>query len=273
MRIFKEDLMKIRQISCKTALSPSKLPGLDYSLNPYMGCEHNCAYCYAPNVLKINRERWGEFVDVKANIPLILSKELKRRKSGVVGISTVTDPYQPVEKKFKLTRYCLEQLLKHDFPVNIQTKSSLVIRDIDVISKFSDAEVMVSIGTLNDNERQLLEPHSSSIEERLDILRRYAEIGVKTSVFFGPIYPTIQNAELTEILNVFVDCGASEIMIDNFRMKTGIWKSIESALEKNPDILEIFSENLFKNKNFHSEIRKSIKDFASKNKVKIIDAF
>jgi len=265
--------MKIRQINCKTALSPSKLPGIDYSLNPYMGCEHNCAYCYAPNVLKISREKWEKFVDVKVNIPLILSKELKRRKTGVVGISTVTDPYQPVEKNFKLTRYCLEQLLKHDFPINVQTKSSLVIRDIDIISNFSDAEVMVSIATLNDNERQLLEPHSSSIEERLDILRKYAEIGVKTSVFFGPVYPTIQNEELTKILNVFVDSGVSEIMIDNFHMKTGIWESIESALEKNPNILEIFSENLFKNQKFYLEIRKDIKDFASKNKIKIIDAF
>ena len=144
--------MKIRQISCKTALSPSKLPGIDYSLNPYRGCEHRCAYCYAPNVLKINREKWGDFVDVKVNIPHILSKELKMRKPGVVGISTVTDPYQSVEKKFKITRYCLEQLLKHDFPINIQTKSSMVIRDIDLISKFSNAEVMVSIATLNDNE-------------------------------------------------------------------------------------------------------------------------
>ena len=85
--------MKIRQIDCKTALSPSRLPGLDYSLNPYRGCEHNCAYCYVPNVLRISRENWGEFVDIKVNIPLILSKELKRKKPGVVAISTVTDPY------------------------------------------------------------------------------------------------------------------------------------------------------------------------------------
>ena len=74
--------MKITHISCKTALSPSKLPGIDYSLNPYRGCEHSCAYCYAPNVLKINREKWGDFVDVKVNIPLILSKELKLKVFG-----------------------------------------------------------------------------------------------------------------------------------------------------------------------------------------------
>jgi DNA repair photolyase len=265
--------MKIRQISCKTALSPSKLPGIDYSLNPYRGCEHNCAYCYAPNVLRIKREKWGDFVDVKINIPLILSKELKMKKPGVVGISTVTDPYQPVEKKFKITRYSLEQLLKHDFPINIQTKSSMVIRDIDIISKFSDVEVMVSIATINDNERKLLEPYSSSIEERLNILKYYSNIGIKVTVFFGPIYPTIKNEELTKILQVFKDYGASEIMIDNFHIRKGVMKSIESALSKNPDLLEIFSKNILKTNNFHPKFSENIKDFSRRNKIKIIDAF
>ena len=98
--------MKINEVKCKSALSLSALPGLNYSLNPYRGCQHNCAYCYVPNVLRIKRTEWGNFVDVKINIPLVLSKELKIKKSGVVGISTVTDPYQPVEKKYMLTRYC-----------------------------------------------------------------------------------------------------------------------------------------------------------------------
>jgi DNA repair photolyase len=265
--------MKIRQINCKTALSPSKLPGIDYSLNPYTGCEHSCAYCYAPNVLKINREKWGDFVYVKLNIPFILSRELRMKKRGVVGISTVTDPYQPVEKKFKITRYCLEQLLKHDFPINIQTKSSIANRDIDLISKFSNAEVMVSIPTLNDNERQLLEPYSSSIEERLDILRNYSNAGVRVCVFFGPIYPTIKNEEITEILKIFTDCGVSEIMIDKFHFRRGIIENIKSALAKNPDLLEIFLKNIFKTDKFYSKFRKNIKGFSRKNKIKIIDAF
>ena len=83
--------MKVNEIKCKTALSKSKLPGLDYSLNPYRGCEHNCAYCYVPNVLRINREKWGTFVDVKTNIPNVLSKEIRNKEKGVVGLSTVTD--------------------------------------------------------------------------------------------------------------------------------------------------------------------------------------
>ena len=96
-------MMIVRQVRCKTALSPSSLPGLDYSLNPYRGCQHNCAYCYVPNVLRIKREDWGGFVDIKSNIPVVLARELKRKNKGVIGLSTVTDPYQSVEKKYNLS--------------------------------------------------------------------------------------------------------------------------------------------------------------------------
>lgn len=265
--------MKIREVKCKTALSPSSLPGLDYSLNPYRGCQHNCAYCYVPNVLRIDRSEWGCFVDVKTNIPIVLSKELRKKKPGVVGISTVTDPYQSVERKFRLTRYCLEQLLKYNFPVNIQTKSALVVRDIDIISKFSDVEVMMSIGTLNESEKRLLEPYSSSIKERLDTLREYSNDGIKTSVFFGPIYPTIKIEKLPVILDTFIECGVSEIMIDDLNLKPGIWKNIKSILNKNPNLLEIFSKNLFKNKVYYTQIRDHIRELGIKKKVKIVDAF
>jgi len=193
--------MQIKEVICKTALSNSCLPGLKYSLNPYRGCQHNCAYCYVPNVLRINRNIWGSFVYFKKNIPNVLSKELKNKKPGVVAISTVTDPYQPIEKKYNLTRYCLEQLLFYDFPVCLQTKSKLIIRDLDIISKFSDAEIMFSIGTINDSERKLLEPYSSSINDRLDALNKCSEANIKTSVFFGPIYPTIKPEDLPESLH------------------------------------------------------------------------
>lgn len=265
--------MKIRQIDCKTALSPSFLSGLDYSLNPYRGCEHNCAYCYAPNVLKIKRENWGNFIDVKANIPLVLSKEIKNKKRGVVGISTVTDPYQPIEKKYKLTLYCLEQLLKYDFPISIQTKSFLVLRDIKMISKFSKAEVIISITTLDDNERKLLEPYTSPVEKRLEALRKYAEAGIQTSVFFGPIYPSISTDEIPEIIDTFITYGASKIWIDPLNLKPGVWNSIKKNIFLNQDMYKAFSKNIFENKEYYNTLRKEIFTFAQKRNVKIVDAF
>jgi len=230
--------MKIREISCKTALSPSSLPGLDYSLNPYRGCQHNCAYCYVPNILRIPRTEWGLFVEAKINIPVILSKELKNKKPGTVGISTVTDPYQPVENKYKLTRYCLEQLLKYDFHICIQTKSSLVTRDIDLISNFSKSEIMFSIGTLNDAERKMLELYPSSIDERLAAMKTCSDAGIKTTVFFGPVYPTIKIEDLEKIVDIFVGNGAKEIMVDNFNLKPGIFDVLEKIFPNHKDLIK-----------------------------------
>ncbi len=218
--------MKIKEIKCKTALSKSKLPGLEYSLNPYRGCQHKCAYCYVPNILRINRDEWGNFVDAKINIPNILSKELRKKEKGTVGVSTVTDPYQPVEKKYRLTRFCLEQLLIHDFPVCIQTKSDLITRDIDIISKFSNAEVIFSIGTNDDSQRKLLEPSSSPIKNRLEAMKNISAEKIKTNVFFGPIYPTIKKEDIQNIINTFIEAGASEIMVDKFNLKPGILQNI-----------------------------------------------
>jgi DNA repair photolyase len=234
--------MKITEIKCKSALSKSKLPGLDYSLNPYKGCSHNCAYCYVPNVMRITRKEWGTFVEVKTNIPNILSKEIRKKEKGVVGISTVTDPYQEVEKKYKLTRFCLEQLLIHDFPVCIQTKSDIVTRDIDIIKKFSNAEVMFSIGTINDSERKILEPNSPSIKSRLEAMKEISENGIKTSVFFGPIYPKISKNNIEKIINIFASFGAKTIMLDKFNLKPGILNNLE---QKIPDISKKIKDQSF----------------------------
>jgi len=261
--------MKITEIKCKTALSKSNLPGLDYSLNPYRGCGHKCAYCYVPNVLRINRSEWGNFVDVKTNIPVVLAKELKTKKHGVVGLSTVTDPYQPIEKKYRLTRYCLEQLLRYDFPVHIQTKSDLVIRDIDLISKFSNIEVMFSIGTLNDCVRKLLEPKSSSIQNRLNAMKKLSDEKIKTSVFFGPIYPNISFEEVKKICDTFVYYGAKEIMLDRFNFKPGIYKNIESVLEKHP---ELSFKNL-EDKEYYNKIKAEMIKYFAKKRIKVTEAF
>ena len=255
--------MKISQIKCKTALSKSNLPGLDYSLNPYRGCQHSCAYCYVPNVLRIKRSEWGSFVDVKKNIPVVLSNELRFKKPGVVAISTVTDSYQPVEKKFMLTRYCLEQLLIHDFPVCIQTKSDLIKRDIDLISKFYKSEVMFSIATINDSERILLEPNSPSIKKRLNALKSFSDLGIKTSIFFGPIYPTIKIKDLSNIIDVFIENGAKEIMIDKLNLKPGIKENVEKFLKCK---IKMDLEN-------YESINKTLFQIAKEKKIKIVNAF
>jgi DNA repair photolyase len=133
--------MIIKEISAKSILSKSKVTA--YTINPYIGCEHGCTYCYARFMKRFtgHKEAWGEFVDAKINAPILLESEIKKKKVGKVWISGMCDPYQPLEKKYELTRKCLEILLKHQWPVTIQTKSNLVLRDIELFKKFKDIEV------------------------------------------------------------------------------------------------------------------------------------
>lgn len=260
-------------MQCKTALSKSLLPGLDYSLNPYRGCEHNCAYCYAPNVLNVSRDKWGTFVSPRMNIPRVLSDELRRKKPGVIGLSTVSDPYQPIEKKYRLTRYCLEQLCRHDFPVSIQTKSDLVLRDLDLLRTQSHFEVGITLTTFDDNERLVLEPRSSSIDDRLKVLQKLGEENIKTFVFLGPIFPTLEREQIPVIMETFACYGVSEVMVDKFNLKPGVWHSLEQALTNNPSLKQRFIEGLFKEKTYYKDIFSDVFNEGEKHGVQVSSAF
>jgi len=215
--------MKISTVSCKSALTPSRLLGYDYALNPYRGCQHGCVYCYAPYVLRENRV-WGEFVEARENLPRLLSKELRRKTPGLVGISTVTDAYQPVEKRFEITRKCLVQLQRYDFPVCIQTKSSLVLRDLDLLQKFSKKEVGFTVTTVDDGIRQRIEPCASPVDERLATLKSLADAGIKTWAFLGPILPSITSGEdsLEALISALKKTGISYLMVDKLNLKSGM---------------------------------------------------
>jgi len=220
----------IREIWCKSALTVSKLPGIDYSLNPYAGCQHACVYCYVPSVMHLRRDEWGKAVSAKVNIPSLLHQEMKKRQRGIVGISTSTDAYQPVERKYELTRKCMMVLARHDWPVDILTKSDMVLRDVDVLLRLSDVRVGFTIPTLNDESRRLLEPHAPSIERRLAALRKCTKRGLRTYVFCGPLFPDVEKKDVEEYVDAFIDAGAEEIIVDDFHLKWGVWHSMVSVL-------------------------------------------
>lgn len=219
----------IKEIKVKTALSPSQLHGLDYALNPYRGCAHACIYCYAPSVIHWDKGKWGELVEVKVNLPRILSKELRAKKKGVVGLGTVTDPYQPAEKKYEITRRCLELLLMHDFPVCIQTKSSLVLRDLDLLKEFSSIEVGVTLTALDDGVRKKLEPGASSVEERLRALSELEKNGIDTWVFLGPVMPYITDVEA--LVEAIAEVKPRYVLVDRLRLKEGVWERVREFIE------------------------------------------
>ena len=210
--------------NCRTALSRSRLPGLDYALNPYFGCEHGCLYCYSPAVLglKETHMKWGSFVEAKINIPEVLAREARHRRRGIVGVSTVTDPYQPIERQYELTRRCLIILKETGFKASIQTKSDLVTRDLDVIldGKF---DVGITITTLDRSLAQTLEPKAPPPDRRIEALRELSSHGVETWIFLGPIIPglTDDKENLSGILEVARETN-SKLYYDKLNLREGV---------------------------------------------------
>ncbi|MBU1880252.1 MAG: radical SAM protein, partial [Chloroflexi bacterium] len=173
--------MIVREIACKSILTKSGIGAVDYAANPYVGCAHACAYCYATFMKRFtgHREEWGTFVDVKVNAAEVLARQLRRARPGGITFSTVTDAYQPLEEEYLLTQACLEVLAGYDHPVSILTKSALVLRDLDLIRRLHDAEVAFTITTLDDEVRARFEPGASPIPARLEALQALAGAGVR----------------------------------------------------------------------------------------------
>lgn len=181
--------MKIREIKAKTILSKSQV--YDYALNPYVGCQHDCVYCYARFMKRFtgHRERWGEFVDVKINAPELLAREIKRKEPGRVWVSGVCDPYQPLERSYRLTKRCLDMLVDSGWQFTIQTKSPLVLRDIDALKKSADAEVGFTITTADERIRKIFEPGAPPSGKRIEALTTLHLTGIRTFAMIAPILP------------------------------------------------------------------------------------
>lgn len=198
-------MVKVSEVRARSILNKSKI--FDYCLNPYTGCSHGCRYCYAGLFMRRysgHSEPWGQFVDIKVNAPELLRRQLPRARRGTVWIASVCDPYQPVEARYQLTRKCLAELSRYDFPVFIQTKSDLVVRDLDILKDLKELEVGFSLATDDDRVAALFEPGAPSISRRLKALEKVKGHKLKTFVFVGPILP--QNPErLVQQLRGLVD--------------------------------------------------------------------
>ncbi len=212
--------MKIKEIQSKTILTPSKI--LPYTINPYVGCQHACSYCYARFMKRFtsHSEPWGEFVDVKINAPELLKKEILKKKKNTVWISGVCDPYQPLEKKYQITRQCLEILIENNWPIMIQTRSPLILRDINLLKKARDLQVTFSITTADDQIKKIFEPKAPPIPERIKTLTKLHESGIKTGAMIAPVLPKAEN--LMDSLTGIVD----EVLVDkmNYTNADSIYK-------------------------------------------------
>ncbi|ABK97818.1 SPL family radical SAM protein [Pelobacter propionicus] len=211
----------VREIQAKSILSVSKI--YSYVINPYVGCQHACSYCYARYMKKFtgHKEPWGTFVDVKINAAELLQKEIGKKKKDSVWISGVCDPYQPLEAEYRLTRRCLQILADYDWPVVVQTRSPLVLRDIDIFKVVKGIEVGFSVTTADDNIRKLFEPHAPSIAERLNALAELHRQGIRTYAMIAPLLPG------AESLVALFDGSVDYILVDrmNYHYADAIYRS------------------------------------------------
>jgi len=195
--------MLIREIHAKTILSKSQVS--DYAVNAYVGCQHACVYCYAKFMKRFtgHQEAWGAFVDVKVNAAELLAKEIAKKKRGRVWISGVCDAYQPLERKYQLTRKCLEVLVRNEWPVRVQTKSPLVLRDLDILKQGGDVEVGFTITTADERMRKIFEPGAPPVMKRIEALMVLHRAGIRTFVMIAPLLPGAEG--LPELLKDSAD--------------------------------------------------------------------
>jgi DNA repair photolyase len=203
--------MKVKEIFAKTILTKTAISGFDYCINPYVGCGHGCRYCYASFMKRFtgHLEPWGEFIDVKVNAPQLLKKQVKRTGQGIVALSTVTDPYQPIEKKYQLTRKCLEALLEAKLSVNLLTRSPLCLRDMDLFKQLERIEAGFSIATHDEGIKKIFEPYSPSIDSRVKALGVLHREKIRTYAFIGPMLPLDP-----KLLVAMLDGAIDEVLID-----------------------------------------------------------
>lgn len=214
---------RIGEIRTKVALPASRLPGLDYALNPYVGCRHDCLYCYAPYVTKRPRAEWTTVL-ARMDLPQVLAKEI-RGKKGMIGLGTVTDPYQEAERHLLITRRCLMEIIPHGLSVSALTKSDLILRDLDLYKELK-GEVGITVTSVNDDISRMLEPGAPLPGKRLEALRRLAGEGLNAYALIGPLLPLLTDRDIDDMVEALSATGIKWVMLDRFRPRPGMFDDI-----------------------------------------------
>ena len=257
-----EQMVKISDIDVKSVLTKSNLPVSDYSVNPYVGCTHACKYCYASFMKRFTNhpEPWGEFLDVK-HWPEMTNPEKYKGKELFIG--SVTDPYNPQEEEYGRTRALLQQLKGSGVKISIQTKSDLVLRDMELIRTFPDARVGFSINTLDERFKDDMD-NAVSIERRLEAMRQFHEAGIRTTCFISPIFPGI-----TDVMAIIerVKDRCNLVWLENLNLR-GNYKSVimDNIRDKHSELLSLYEEIYLKNKRaYWEQLDAEVRAYAGEN--------
>ena len=246
--------VEYREEPCKSALNPVKGMMFKWSLNPYMGCVHRCTFCYVRHFERRSDrpsdDRYGASIRVKTNVAEVLRKELDRAswQHEVVAIGAATDPYQPAEGKYRLTRACLEALRDACNPFSIITRGPMIVRDLDVLveaSQRAEVSVTFSIPTLDDEVWKKTEPSTAHPRQRLKALKQLVDAGVNARVGMAPILPGISDRpeQLREVVRAAREAGATGIWANLLFLRPGTREHFLSHLAEDwPEQLPFYEE-------------------------------
>jgi DNA repair photolyase len=262
--------MQIRLVQAKTILNPSKL-SRGYTLNPYLGCTHGCVYCYNQNFIQRLRpkDKWGRFMEVKVNAPDILEKEIKKKPRGSVFLSTVTDPYNPLESKYQLTRECLKMLIENKWPVSILTKSDLVLRDLDLFRQLPrKVEIGFTITTVGDKTAKIIEPGAPLPSQRIKALAALKAAGIGTYVFVAPVLPKLTNLPL---LFSTLRNKTDEIWFDTLNTRAENWRGLRNIIVKHwPEYVALYEKLFFQEREkYQQNLKKEIRALSRVHKIPV----
>src|SRR5438270_3936224 len=229
------------EVECKSALNPVKNMGFSWSLNPYTGCEHRCAFCYVRAFeLRADRpfdDRYGRTVRVKVNVASVLRAELARKswRKETVVIGAATDPYQPAEGRFKLTRQCLEALRDFSNPAGMIPRGPMIVRDIDVLTelaKRADLGVTFSIPTIDMDVWRKTEPGTAPPQQRLRAIEKLVAAGIKASVGMAPILPGLSDRpeQIEAVVKAAPAAGATGLWGGMLHLRDGTREHFMSVL-------------------------------------------
>lgn len=253
-----------KEIEVKDYLTKSNLPASDYVINPYVGCPHGCKYCYASFMKRFtgHKEEWGTFIDVKRCSKPISKMKLKGK---TVFLASVTDCYNSYEDKYYITQNLLKQFLYVECTVSISTKSSLIIRDVELLKQFKNISVAMSVNTLDESFKNDMD-NASSIEARMNTLKVLHENGIHTVLFMSPIFPAITDyKKIIEKSKQFVD----EYWFENLNLR-GEYKAwiLRYINEKYPQYAGLYKQIYVDgNKCYWNELAEEIEAYCTEHDI------
>ncbi|MFC1651888.1 radical SAM protein [Patescibacteria group bacterium] len=247
-------MLQIEEIKSKTALNPikSRVMPFDWDLNVYRGCTHSCVYCFARYTHEYlghsGAKDFDQMIKIKTNIPEILEKQInsKRFKGGTISIGGISDVYQPLEKKYKLTRKCLEVILEKGNDISICTKSPLILRDLDLLKKINQKNfcaIAFTVTTLNQKIASKIEPFAPKVKDRIEAMKKIKKAGIPVGLHLMPVMPGLTDSEkdLRKLLKLVKEIKIDYIVYGNLGVRPCVRKILFPFIQKEfPEIFGLY---------------------------------